>query len=93
MKTIKEQFIDKWSTWFMFNKEAELLKKGMVKELEKVIAEHDQEIIQVIDEMIFSQEKVKKNIESITTKKDYQWWDAEMRIKSLTELKEKLEQK
>jgi len=92
MKTIKEQFIDKWSTWFMFNKEAELLKKGMAKELEKVIAEHDQEIIKMIEMIDEKIEEYKKNQKKLISYSNdgvisgYQ-------ILALIELKEKLEQK
>jgi len=92
MKTIKEQFIDKWSTWFMFNKEAELLKKGMAKELEKVIAEHDQEIIKMIEMIDEKIEEYKKNQKKLISYSNdgvisgYQ-------ILALIELKKKLEQK
>ena len=47
-------------------------------------------VIEIIDEMIKPLRKIQIDIECKTTNRGYNWWDAEMQIKSLTELKKRL---
>ena len=79
-------FLEKWSCWFIGNKNYKELRKAFGKELNGLIKEENQSIISLIDEMIEGANREKNLLTSVLNTAHFQGLEA-----GLIELKQKIE--